>query len=263
MVGGSTVVMGTGIVSLDLASAGWSAGSDVLGALAAAVWLALAATGELWSELAGVSATAVLGTRLLGFGWTGAAWPLLALAGGLCAVRLPRVRLGRRTTGADLLAVVVVQSLAVLAGRLGGDWLRVAAHGLLAVGLVLYVAIVSRLDARELRRGAGDQWIAGGALAISALAAADIGLRPLDHLLAAAALAWLPVLIAGELAAPRAGDPGTRWSTVFPVGMYAAMAFAVGLTGFAHVWAWVALAVWALAAVYTATRPARRSRARS
>jgi hypothetical protein len=77
--------------------------------------------------------------------------------------------------------------------------------------------------------------------------------RVLDHVLAAAALAWLPVLIAGELAAPRAGDPGKRWSTVFPVGMYAAMAFAVGLTGFARVWTWVALAVWALAVAGSVT----------
>jgi hypothetical protein len=60
-------------VSLDLASVGWPAGSDVLAAVAAVVWLGLAVSGELWTDLAGVSATAVLGTRVLGFGWTAAA----------------------------------------------------------------------------------------------------------------------------------------------------------------------------------------------
>jgi hypothetical protein len=254
--------MGTGIVSLDLASAGWSAGSDVLAAIAGLIWLVLAVTGDLWGELAGVSATAVLGTRLVGFGWTGAAWPLLVIAAGLCAARLPRVRLGRRTTGGDLLVVVVVQSLAVLAAHLGQRWLLVTAYGLLAAGLVLYVAIIARFDPGELRRGGGDQWIAGGALAISALAAADIGIDTLDIVLAAAALAWLPVVLAGELAAPRTGHHRTRWSTVFPVGMYAAMAFAVGFTAFAHAWTWVALAVWALAAAYTVSHPDRpRTRA--
>ena len=258
--------MGTGIVSLDLASAGWSAGSDVLAAIAGLIWLGLAVTGGLWSELAGVSATAVLGTRLLGFGWTGVAWPLLVIAAGLCAVRLPRVRLGRHTTGGDLLVVVVTQSLAVLAARLadetGDGWLRVAAYGLLAAGLVLYVAIILHFDARELQQGAGDQWIAGDALAISALAAADIGIGTVDVILAAAALAWLPVVLAGELAAPRTGHHRTRWSTVFPVGMYAEMSFAVGFTAFAHLWTWVAVAVWALAAAYTLSHPYRpRTRA--
>ena len=42
-----------------------------------------------------------------------------------------------------------------------------------------------------------------------------------------------------------------RWSTVFPVGMYAACSFVVGavasvpaITDFARVWVWVAVAVW-------------------
>jgi tellurite resistance protein TehA-like permease len=42
-----------------------------------------------------------------------------------------------------------------------------------------------------------------------------------------------------------------RWSTVFPVGMYAACSFLVGaaahapgITDFARVWIWVAVAVW-------------------
>ena len=47
-----------------------------------------------------------------------------------------------------------------------------------------------------------------------------------------------------------------RWSTVFPVGMYAAGSFAVGsaahargITRFARVWVWVAVAVWVVVLV--------------
>jgi tellurite resistance protein TehA-like permease len=69
----------------------------------------------------------------------------------------------------------------------------------------------------------------------------------------AAAAAWLPALMGGELARPRlVGAPG-RWSTVFPLGMYAAMSFAVGelagldwMRAFARDWTWLAAAAWAL-----------------
>ncbi|HEX4258496.1 MAG TPA: hypothetical protein VH089_25640, partial [Streptosporangiaceae bacterium] len=68
------------------------------------------------------------------------------------------------------------------------------------------------------------------------------------------ALAWLPVLIAGEVARPRPGHDIRRWATVFPLGMYAACSFTVGpvaglsgITGFGRVWTWVALAVTLLA----------------
>ena len=44
-----------------------------------------------------------------------------------------------------------------------------------------------------------------------------------------------------------------RWSTVFPLGMYAASSFVVGavahagaITTFARVWVWIALASWAI-----------------
>ncbi len=64
---------------------------------------------------------------------------------------------------------------------------------------------------------------------------------------------WLPALIATELLRPRLSYNVCRWSTVFPVGMYAACSFVVGaltsttgITGFARVWVWVALAVWLL-----------------
>jgi tellurite resistance protein TehA-like permease len=64
---------------------------------------------------------------------------------------------------------------------------------------------------------------------------------------------WLPVLLLAEALRPRPGYDVRRWSTVFPVGMYAACSFAVGkvdhataITRFARIWVWVALAVWAV-----------------
>jgi hypothetical protein len=42
-----------------------------------------------------------------------------------------------------------------------------------------------------------------------------------------AALAWLPALLAGELASPRLRYDERRWSTVFPLGMYAVCSFVV------------------------------------
>src|SRR5699024_10161023 len=69
------------------------------------------------------------------------------------------------------------------------------------------------------------------------------------------ALLWVPPLVAGEMARPRLGYDVARWSTVFPLGMYAAAAFATGLgegprrlIDVADVWVWVALGVWALVA---------------
>lgn len=66
---------------------------------------------------------------------------------------------------------------------------------------------------------------------------------------------WLPVLLLGELRRPRLRYGVRRWSTVFPVGMYAACSFVVGdvngiagIVRFAQVWVWVAVAVWAAVA---------------
>ena len=60
-------------------------------------------------------------------------------------------------------------------------------------------------------------------------------------------IAWLPVLLAAEVLRPRLRYDVRRWSTVFPVGMYAACSFVVGaaarapgITDFARVWVWVA-----------------------
>jgi tellurite resistance protein TehA-like permease len=76
-------------------------------------------------------------------------------------------------------------------------------------------------------------------------------------------MAWLPALVVGELLRPRAGFDARRWSTVFPVGMYAAMSHVVGhaaarpaIVAFARAWTWAAVAVWAIVALASARRAA-------
>lgn len=66
-----------------------------------------------------------------------------------------------------------------------------------------------------------------------------------------AAMAWLPALLLGEVRWPRLTYDVRRWSTVFPVGMYAACSFVTGrathitaLLAFAGVWVWFGLMVW-------------------
>jgi hypothetical protein len=125
-------------------------------------------------------------------------------------------------------AIVAVVSTAALAP---------VAAALLALGLVLYVRRIAGFDAAELRIGAGDIWVRMGALAISALAAADLAarvgeeaLRVLALVLWAAATGWIPPLVAAELRWPRRRFEPKRWSTVFPLGMYATASAAAGRT---------------------------------
>ena len=168
------MVMASGVVSLDLDAGGWDAAS--LGALAAgaAVWLLVLARGELTRGPAGVAATAVLGTRLVVAGWSGVAWLLAGAAVALWAWVVPRGVVRAPASGAAFLPAVATQSLAVLAAALGGRATRPGAV-FFAAGLALYVRAAIAFDVRELVRGRGDQWVAGGALAISALACARLG----------------------------------------------------------------------------------------
>lgn len=264
------MVMATGVVSTDLAAGGWKRLSVALLTLAAVAWLALLVRGDVPRELAGVAATAVLGTRLAMLGWTAAAWTLAAAAAALWMVRVPRASPPRRSAGADFLPAVATQALAVLAALLDLD---VVGTVLFVFGLALYARVVIRFDAAQLRRGDGDQWIAGGALAISSLAGAELGLagaplipwRGASVALAGAATAWLPALVASELARPRLAGAPSRWATVFPLGMYAAMSYAVGalaglhwLRAFARGVTWLAAVVWALVLADAVRRSGRR-----
>lgn len=281
--------MGTGIVSVALASDRRHWLSLALLAIAAATWLLLAsvltkrAVGDwprLCSEartpaaLTGVAATAVLGARATGLGWSGVAAALLTIATLLWLLLLFPVlsRPPANASGVAFMPTVSTQSLAVLAAqlavRLHAPWMLYAGVGLFGLGLGLYVVVLVRFDFRQLLIGRGDHWVSGGALAISTLAAARItlgarglhqwgaaagSLHTLTLALWAVSAAWLPALIVAEAVRPRLGYDVRRWATVFPVGMYAACSFDAGraaevsgLTAFAGVWVWLAFVLWLL-----------------
>jgi len=282
------VVMGTGIVSVALSLDGAQPLSRILLVLTAVAWGALAllvparalrnpqrfrADARKPAALSWVAGTAVLGTRFVLLGWTAPGVALFVAALVLWGMLIGAV-LGHwrtPTVGASLLLTVATQSLAVLAAVLAvhtrSSWLEVGALVPFGLGVASYGFVMARFDLRQLIVGRGDQWIIGGALAISTLAAGDLasgarslavlgrGHGPLEVLavgLWAASIAWLPALVAAEVVHPRLGYDVRRWSTVFPLGMYAACSFVVGqlaevgpVTSFARAWAWVALAGWA------------------
>jgi len=281
-------VMGTGIVSVALSLDRAQTLSRLLLVLAAGIWLMIAAAviararrdpQRLRAQtrrpvaLSWVAGTAVLGARLVLLGWSA---PGVALFGGalvLWGVLITPVLSHWRTptVGASLLLTVATQSLAVLAVAIAvqirSSWLEVGALVPFGLGLASYGFVMARFDLRQLGIGRGDHWITGGALAISTLAAGDLasGARSLDVLgrghgplevlavgLWLASMVWLPALVAAEIVNPRLGYDVRRWSTVFPLGMYAACSFVVGevaragaITSFAQVWTWVALSGWA------------------
>ncbi|MEU3726335.1 hypothetical protein AB0E73_26995, partial [Streptomyces sp. NPDC031705] len=175
----------------------------------------------------------------------------------------------RRMPGAAFLVCVATQGLAVLAAALSAAWslawLAQAALACCCLGLLLYVLALARFDFHEVVRGAGDHWIAGGALSITALAGAKLTASPLWTGPAHAALrtatlaalcislAWYAVLLAAELRSPRPRYDIRRWSTVFPLGMTAtACLTAAPATGtpwlhpLGEVLLWIAAAAWVL-----------------
>ncbi len=172
------------------------------------------------AALTSVAGTAVLGVRLAMLGWAWAGIAALAIAAVVWALLLTPVLAHWRTPtdGSSLVLIVATESLAALA--------------------------ISTLAAGKLLAGANSLAILGdGGGTVKDVA---LGLWVLTML-------WLPVLVAAELLRPRLRYDVRRWSTVFPFGMYAACSFVVGtathVTGvsdFARVWVWVAVAVWAV-----------------
>ncbi|MFF8454403.1 tellurite resistance/C4-dicarboxylate transporter family protein [Streptomyces albidoflavus] len=294
-------VMATGIVSVGCHLVGAEVVSRVLLGVAAVGWVVLVGVflghffGEReqwWAEsrtaasLTGVAGTAVVGTRSVLLGWTEVGWVLLGVAAASWVGLLPQVvrRLGRRVPGSAYLTCVATQSLGVLGATLaaatGVTWPLPVAVVLLVVGFGLYVLVLLHFDFHQLKEGAGDHWVACGALAISALAAGKLTaasgaplkwaepLRPwllaVTLVLLLAALAWYAVIAVAELRWPRLGYDPRRWATVFPLGMTAVAALtAAGEVGPAtsgrleplgRVLLWVAVAVWALVAAGLARR---------
>ena len=281
------VVMGTGIVSVALYLDGRETVSRVLLAVGLVVWVALGMilAGRLTRDrarfrlesrspaaLTGVAGTAVLGTRLvlLGWGWAGIALLAIALALWLGLVGIVLRNWVVPTVGASFILTVSTESLALLAATLALDehahWLLAASLVPYTLGLAFYLFALARFDLRQLAVGRGDHWISGGALAISTVVAGKITIDAKALGMFAAhqtmfrgvalglwilTMLWLPVLLVAETRYPRLGYDVRRWSTVFPVGMYAACSFTVGdaigaspITDFARVWVSVAVGIW-------------------
>jgi tellurite resistance protein TehA-like permease len=297
--GAGAQVMGTGIVSIGLSVDGRETLSRGLLVIASVIWVGLAvllslraardptgvaADARSPASLTAPIATAVLGARMTLLGWTGVGVAALALALGLWLVLFGPVRLGwtSPTVGASLLLAVSPEAVAVIAAAIAehghARWLLLVALASFGLGLVFYVFVISRFDFRELASGRGDHWITGGALGIAALAAAtcatgastlalgdaaETALKDIAVGLWVLTMVWLSVLVYAEFRWPRPRYDTRRWSTVFPLGMYAACSFAVGaaahadvITSFARIWVWVGLAAWALVFIATLERAA-------
>ena len=281
------VVMGTGIVSVALLLDGHESLSRVVLAIAVVVWAVLGvllparALGDrerfrrdtrLPVAFTAVAGTEVLGTRLslLGWGWVAVALLVIALAIWLVLIGPVLRHWAVPTTGVSFILAVGTESLALLASTLAHEyrlgWLLVASLVPFVLGLGFYGFVLRSFDLRQLVSGQGDHWVTGGALAISTVTAGRIALAA-ERIGAADAavdsakvvalvlwlltMIWLLPLVAAEIRYPRLHYGVRRWSTVFPVGMYAACSFIVGevvsaepIIEFARVWVWIAVAVW-------------------
>ncbi|MDH6586741.1 tellurite resistance protein TehA-like permease [Streptomyces sp. SAI-133] len=282
-------VMATGIISVGLHLSGHETLSRVTLVLACAAWLGLAAefVSRLLRErarwvadagtpgaLTAVAATTVLGTGLSVLGRQTLAEALLALSALLWPPLIVLVvgHWKRRMPGGVFLCCVATQGLAVLGATLAAAesaaWLAHTTLVLFWLGLVLYGVALFHFDLRQVLRGPGDQWIAGGALAISALAGSkliaadsarlylwnddDLGvLRAVTVALLVLDLAWYAVLLAAECVRPRLRYDVRRWATVFPMGMTAAATLSVAaavdipwLRTPGEVLLWISVAAW-------------------
>jgi tellurite resistance protein TehA-like permease len=290
--------MGSGIVSSALLLTGHRQLSVPVLVIACVLWTDLAAVlaerlvvdpaavrrGEhVPAALTAVAGTAVLGARFTAGGTPAVGWVALGLAAGLWLVLLRPVlaALPRHgAPGAAFLLTVATASLAVLlAGLSRADevrWLVVPGAALVAIALLLYIDVLRRFAARrELVHGHGDQWVAGGALAICVLATAALSqassgpahavLRDIALGLGVMSVVWLAVLSATEIAHPRLTYDERRWATVFPLGMYAAAGATLGATvpsepvaTAARAWVWVATAAWTVVLVGLLRRTASK-----
>jgi tellurite resistance protein TehA-like permease len=285
-----TIVMTLGVVSLDMLAVHQTVLSAILLWFAVAVWLLLVVVlgapmlyrrgrfrrdAGLPVTLTSVAASAVLGARFAMQDHRVIGAVLLGVAAiGWAVLLVPVLRHWKTpTVGVSFVLAVSTQGLALVGALLAvayhARWLLTGAALLVVLGLVFYIFTLARFDLRQLIDGQGDHWIAGGALAISALslglvteAASALGrlgylhqlLRVGTLVLWCVAMAWLVPLIVSEIARPRLAYDVRRWATVFPLGMYAACSFTVGrvagipgIVRFGQVETWVALGATVLA----------------
>lgn len=280
--------MGTGIVSDALGLAGQDALAHALLVIAVAVVVALVLRlarqlvtrreqflGAIRSPTAftAVAAVALVATHLAR-SEIGEVLLVICVAA-WAGIMVPVSRNWRTpTTGTSFLPVVAAQALSVLASTLAArtrdEVLAIGGVALFAAGVGLYPFVAGSFNLRELIAGRGDQWIAGGALAISTLAATDLAvamtpltiggatrvLEDVAFALWVAALLWLPALLVCEVRFPRLRHHRNRWSSVFPVGMYCACTITLARIDDLHLIAsiarrlvWAAFALWLAAAV--------------
>ena len=278
--------MATGIVSIGLRQVGAGVLSAITLGLGTLAWLALAGDfgrrlvrqRQRWTSeshmpaaLTAVASTTVLGVRVSLEGWQPMAVGLLIIATLLWPLLLWPVlhHFRPHMPGSVFLVCVATQGIATLGAVLGAAlparWLPAPALVLFVLGLALYIDALIHFDFWAVRLGAGDQWVAGGALALSALACAKLAqskvwtgtlheaLRITALVLLALTWAWYAVLATDEIRWPRLQYDARRWATVFPMGMTAAatteVATASGwswLRGPGHVLVWIAAAAWLL-----------------
>jgi tellurite resistance protein TehA-like permease len=272
--GAFAVVMATGIVGVGARLEGIEVLADLLLACACLAWVVLAALLRARSvrSFAVVAGTAVIGADLLLAGHGELALALWSLSAALWLAAGLTIR---EEAAGSLLTIVATESLAVLAATLdrhGDAPLRAPAIALWALGLALYPLIAGRIVHGAVREAGFEPtlWIVMGALAITTLAASELLLDrgALGSAVAfatwAAASAAIPVLVVTELRAQRWHYETARWSSVFPLGMYAVASRVLGsadgvgaLRTIGTVFFWLALAAWTL----TAAGLARRARA--
>jgi tellurite resistance protein TehA-like permease len=280
--------MATGIVSVAAWLQGLPVLSNVLLAIAVLGWFAVAAVacGRALRTASGrprlgsfafVAATGVLGAHFSVAGHNLVALTLWALASAAWVVLLARRPQLTRPDGSWFLVVVGTESLAALASLLApylGAELLPVALAWWALGLALYppVAAVIAVRLRSRPRFGPNLWITMGALAIATLAGTELleaarslqtlaalraGLRDVDIATWAMASAWIPPLLAAEARNPAGWHySSSRWSFVFPLGMYGVATQMLGraaklgpLADLAHAFFAAALLAWALTLV--------------
>jgi tellurite resistance protein TehA-like permease len=259
-----TIVMSTGVVSIDLNWVHQPVLSGILLWFAVAVWLLLVvvlAAPSLYRpgrfrrdaaspvSLTVVAATAVLAARFAMQGRHLVAAVLLVVTALVwAALQEPVLRNWKTPTiGVSFVLSVAADAVALVSASLAipyrAGWLVVVALAFLLLALAFYLFTLARFDLRQLIAGRGDHWIAGGALAIAALsaglvteAAHALGRFGPEHQIFRAgtvaiwcvAMPWLFPLVITEAVRPRLSYDVRRWATVFPLGMYAACSFTVG-----------------------------------
>jgi tellurite resistance protein TehA-like permease len=309
------MVMATGIVAIGAAQEelGWLA--DALYAVTAVTYVVLAAlllwrlaaapkllAADITSHTKGFAfLTTVAATNVLGsasgviHGWWTASWVLWWLSLALWAFFVyatlfavvpkgPKPGLGNGINGTWFLLTVSTESVVVLGalllGRHPSDVLAFALIAAFALGLVLYLIVMTMVFLRwtftELEPTEADPpaWIAAGAVAITVLAGSNLlgarGASPRIDRLApfiegvimlawATATFWFPLMVAIGIwrhlinRVPLRYHP-SYWALVFPLGMYGASTFRMraavqldALTWLPQVTLAVALAAWTAA----------------